>query len=81
MAVIDPRLKYRTQPEQEREIGERLLATFHACCDRCNDQSDLKAVDIEDAATGFYTEGWRVRAIDVDDPVSDQLLCKNCRKQ
>lgn len=78
MSVVDPSLKYPTQPEQEREIAERLLATYHAYCDRCNDQEDLKAVDLEDAATGFYTAGWRVRATDVDDPVSDKLLCKNC---
>lgn len=74
------KLKYSTQPEQEREIAERLLATYHANCDRCNDQSDLRAVDLEDAVTGFYIDGWRVIAIDVDDPVSDKLLCKNCVK-
>lgn len=76
--IVNPRLIYSTQQEQEREIAERLLATFHACCDQCDQQSDLKAVDLEDAVTGFYIDGWRVAAIDADDPVSDKLLCKNC---
>lgn len=78
--MVNSRLKYRTQPEQEREIAERLLATYHAWCDRCNSQQDLKAVDLEDAVAGFYADGWRVRATDVDDPVNDKLLCKNCAK-
>lgn len=71
-------MKYQHQAQQEFQITERLLATFHANCDRCNDQEDLKAIDEEDAASGFYQSGWRVIAIDVDDPITDQLLCKNC---
>lgn len=81
LTVVNPKFKYHTQQEQEREIAERLLATYHAWCDQCNSQQDLKAVDLEDAAIGFYFDGWRVRAIDVDDPVSDKLLCKNCLKE
>lgn len=71
-------MKYGHPQQQEFEIRERLLATFHARCDRCNHKQDLESVDEEGAAMGFYADGWRVIATDVDDPVTDQLLCNRC---
>jgi len=71
-------VKYTHPHQQEFEIRERLVATFHAECDRCSYRQDLDAVDEEGAAMGFYADGWRVIAIDIQDPVADQLVCKKC---
>jgi len=55
---------------QECEISEYLSAVFYAICEVCKTRTRLVANDLDEGASAFYEDGWRVR--------NDNLQCPKC---